>query len=263
MKKTPVFFLIAVIILVFIKGVYAVIPSGAVPTSINNSTMTPDEPVAVAAIAGNVTEINFHGFSVTQTWQGYFGNITGTIVLADQSKNMMYNWSVTNPRGEIYASTNDTINWQYLQCFNYTADGTYNSSDLSNPGNTSQHGTNLTQLESMFNIPLDAADGVNKTFNLIGETDGHDLFYTNNIEFSQGQCPSTRIFGPDGSQNLREFEQVLLYEPSTASIVFASLLNHNLLGFDNRTHDFQMLVLEDGHGTNIDTTTYYFWMEIE
>ncbi len=47
------------------------------------------------------------------------------------------------------------------------------------------------------------------------------------------------------------------------NIIFTSLLEQNLAGFDNKTHDFEMLVLEDGHGTNVATTTYYFWLELE
>ena len=53
-----------------------------------------------------------------------------------------------------------------------------------------------------------------------------------------------------------------MYEPTTYSVVFASLLNENVLGFDNNPHDFEMLVLENGHGTDTSPTTYYFYAAI-
>jgi hypothetical protein len=123
---------------------------------------------------------------------------------------------------------------------------------------------NLTQIEDYFNIPDYAPDGVNKTFNLIGFDEGHTPFYTANYLFSQGQCPSTRVFGSGATQNKGEFEEVLLYEPQTRSLVFTSLINkETYFGFDGKSYDFQMLVLEDGRGTNTETTPYYFWVEIE
>jgi hypothetical protein len=55
-----------------------------------------------------------------------------------------------------------------------------------------------------------------------------------------------------------------MYETSTSSVIFTSILDEESpLGFDGRAHDFEMLVLENGHLTDIATTTYYFWVELE
>ena len=252
---------LVILILFQISLVLAVQPFGATPTFIN-STRAPIDPAAIVqAQAGNVTEINIFGYSPTQTWQGYFGNITGTIQLADAGDNVMYNWSLASPQGEIYASTNSSINWANIQCFNYTADGSYDS-DISNAGNTSMYGTNLTQLEAAFNIDWDDVDGVNETFNLKGPGT-HDMFYTNNLQFDEGECRSTRLFGDTGNGTSNEFEEVLMYEPTTRSIVFASIIDEDIMGFDGRSHDFEMLVLEDGHGTDTAESTFYFYVELE
>jgi len=40
-------------------------------------------------------------------------------------------------------------------------------------------------------------------------------------------------------------------------------LEENVLGFDNRHHDFEMMVLEDGHNGNSGTTDYYFYVELQ
>lgn len=239
----------------------AIQPFGAETTVINSTRATPDEAQSIPAQAGNVTEINIVGFTITQSWQGYFGNVTGTIQLADSSDNQMYNWSLASPEGEIYASTSSSITWANVQCLNYSSDGTY-ADESGNGGTTSSHGTNLTQLEALFNIQPDDVDGVDETFNLLG-AETHDLFYTNSLEFSEGECQSTRLFSNIGAGENDKFEEVLLYEPETQSIIFTSILDENVLGFDGRLHDFEMLVAEDGHGTNTATTPYYFYVELE
>ncbi|MFW6233608.1 MAG: hypothetical protein ACOC3Z_03020 [Nanoarchaeota archaeon] len=230
-------------------------------TEINSSRPSAQNPDSVEAEAGYVTELSVFGYSNTRSWQGYYGNVTGSLILSDASRNTMYNWSVLSPRGQIYSSTNSSIQWQNTQCFNYTAAGNF-SDDTANAGSTSLYGTNLTQLESRFNIPYDAADGVNETFIYSGAS-GHVPFYVGNLEFSQGECKSTRIYGSGGTQNQYEFEEVLLYEPQTTSTIFTSILNNDLLGFNGKSYDFQMIVLEDGRGTDTSTTEYYFYLEIE
>ncbi len=90
------------------------------------------------------------------------------------------------------------------------------------------------------------------------------MFYTNNLQFTTGECLSTTIFDSTGSAGEDNFEEVLLYEPVSESVIFAAILDEaDTSGFDSRFHDFEMLVLEDGHGTNIATTTYYFYVELE
>lgn len=254
--------LIIVFVLFEISFVLAVEPFGVSNLTVEGSSRAAVDPAqSVEAIAGNVTEINIEGFSVTQSWQGYFGNITGTLTLGDASDNVLYNWSLSSPKGEIYASTNDSISWSDIQCLNFTSDGTH-ADESGHGGTTSQYGTNLTQLENLFNIKWDDVDGVNETFNLIGPGT-HNLFYTDNLEFSEGECQSTRMFDNSGAGVDNKFEEVLMYDPVTQSVVFTSLIDQDVLGFDNRTHDFEMLVLEDGHKTDTSTTPYYFYVELE
>ncbi len=257
-KNVVVLFLFALVFMTY--GVMAVEPFGATPTVINSSRAPADTAGNNSAIAGNVTELTISGFSNTQSWQGYVGNVSGTIQLADVNDNVLYNWSLASPQGEIYASTNTSLSWTYVQCLNFSADGTY-ASDTAQAGATSLFGTNLTQLEAAYNIITDDVDGVNETFTLLGS--GHDLFYTNNLQFSSGECRNTRIFNNTGAGADNQFEEALLYDPVSRAVIFASILDEDALGFDNKPHDFEMLVLEDGHGTNVATTTYFFWVELE
>ena len=44
----------------------------------------------VAAQAGNVTQLTITHIMITKRWQGYYGNVTGTITLDDADNNTMY-----------------------------------------------------------------------------------------------------------------------------------------------------------------------------
>ncbi|MBW6442807.1 hypothetical protein K0A97_03470 [Patescibacteria group bacterium] len=245
------------LLILLVPYVIASIPQGVDPEE-GNSTRPPiQDPQSVEAQAGNVTELNINGFATTKTWQGYFGNVSGTIRLADASSNIMYNWTQANPRGQVYATTNDTILWENIQCFNLTASGTFGAEPPQEPGvgKVNLNGLNYTQLHDMFNIPAYAADGVNNTF----ISEDHDVFYTASLQFNS-ICPTAKLFTSVPGE---VFQNVLLYEPISRSVIFTALLEVQKLGFDNRSHDFQMIVLDDGREVDIDTTTYYFFVEIE
>jgi hypothetical protein len=249
--------LIAVIALLsFVSA--AVAPSGASLTPGANTTAPADPPSSISAFAGNMTEVNVFGYSTTLAWQGYFGNVTGVIQLTDNLNNTFYNWTQANPRGEVYASNDTGVIWTNIQCFNFTANGSIcTTEDYTKRGGTSECGLNETQLETEYNINYTSdVDGVNETFNRLD----HRLFYTNNLQFGTGECPNTKVYNDSG---VGFFDEVLMWAPDTSSVVFASLILDNAMGFNNHTQDFEMMVLDDGHGTNLGITTYYFYVELE
>jgi len=269
MNRVNRILLISVLLVVLLSAfAYAAVPFGATVTVGANTTATADVAGSSPAIAGNITSLTITGFSVTQTWQGYHGNVTGVITLEDNNGNVMYNWSESSPEGEIFASTNNTVYWNNIQCLNLTSDGTYGN-DIPNAGNVSQFGTNLTLLEDAFNIVSDDPDGVNETFFVNGtqaQGEGliHDEFHVASYQFTPGECEAaTHLFADSNSSEDSSFQEVLLYEPSSYSVVFISILDEDEQGFDDTPHDFQMIVLEDGHGIDTATNTYYFWVELE
>lgn len=249
--------------LFLVPSVAAVLPVGATVTENGNQTAPPDAPGSQAAIAGNVSNIDLNAFSTTQAWQGYYGNVTGTIQLADGSDNVMYNWSDVSPRGQVYASTNSSINWLTIQCFNFTATGTQFNATGETPGGTNLKGMNLTQLQNEFGIQARDYDSVNNTFYLIGSSTDHPTFYTANLAFNGSACQTTRVYDNSGQGQQGNFSEVIQYDPQTTSVVWTAILNENAPGFDGNTHDFEMLVPENGHGTNTATTTYYFYLSIQ
>ncbi len=238
----------------------AVTPTGGSVTPGTPQTTTEDAAGNNGAFAGNTTYISITAFSSTQAWQGYFGNVSGTIQLADSSDNVIYNWTLAEPQGEVYSSTNSSITWGNIQCFNFTANGT---GGLGTAGATNLEGTNLSVLEARFGMLSDDVDGVNETFSFTPVSDGHDLFYTANLQFSAGECLSTKVYS-QGSPVANQFEEILMFEPATSSVVYASLLEEGTLtGFNGQDNDFEMIVPENGHGTDTSITTYYFFVELE
>jgi len=235
-KKAIGLFLLASLIFLILNlfVANAVEPFGAGVNSETPERAAPDSPQGVEASAGNVTELNINGYSLTQAWQGYFGEVTGTIMLADAGSSPLYNWSLASPRGEVYASTSNDVAWEGISCFNLTQNG--------------------AALETTFGISSEDSDGLDETFSL----NDHQSFFTNSKEFEEGQCNNVKLFGNGG---VPIFDEVLLTDGINP--VFTSILRNNEAGFDGAPHDFEMLVLENGHGTNTKSTTYYFYVELE
>lgn len=233
MKKSLLVSMFLVVgMFVLMSGFVLAVNGANVVTSINSSTAQATAADSEVAIAGNVTEVTIFGKSTTQTWQGYFGNVSGTIELANSAGNVMYNWSSASPSGEVLASTDSNVDWTNVVCASLA---------------------NMATLETAFNIEATAVDGLDETFAGIHPTLTLASQTLNN-------CNSTNLFDEQGIAST-DFREVLLWDGDAA--VFASILNQDVLGFDNRQHDFEMLVLEDGHTGNTATTDYYFYVELE
>ena len=184
------------------------------------------------AYAGNVTELNLYSDSVTSKWQGYYGNVSGVIKLANSNDDVMYNWSLAAPTGQVYAANSSSVTWSSIDCFNMAAD--------------------VGDLEDFYNINSDASDGVDETFS----EQSHPAFNTAGEAFAEDQCYSVSLFNNAG---VGTFTQVLLADGGVRP-VFTSIISDDTEGFDGNLWDFQMIVLEDG--TDETASTYYFWVEI-
>ena len=239
------FVLVILVIALFSAGlVFAAIPFGADIVENITTRAPPDAPELHNANAGNVTYLTLFGYSVTQSWQGYYGNVSGTIQLADNNDKVLYNWSLANPEGEVYATQNGTgqVNWGNVACF-----------DLA---------TNHEALEVWFNISSSDPDGVNETFS---DSNGHDVFYTADEEFTAGECAAAHMFNVSGTSDSTQFQEVILTDQSdVVQTIFVALIEEfGRAGFDGNNYDFEMIVLENGHGTNTAYTDYYFYVELQ
>jgi len=213
----------------------------------NESTYVPDD---IGAEAGNVTEINLTAISTTKAWAGFYGNISGVITLEDALGYVFYNWTANEPKGEVYASFNDSVTWADIVCFEF--DGSNGNFDVD-------------AAEGWYGIENDDEDGINETFT----DDTNIAFQVGTVSIVANTCPATNTYR-DGQQQVNEdFENVLLTDQDV--LVFTTIIENNeadnatdITGYDAREHDFQLLVAENGQdGFEDGTTTYYFWAEIE
>ncbi len=202
------------------------------------------------ALAGNVTQLTVAGNTVTQTWQGYYGNVTGTITLDDANNNTMYDWSLASPEGEIYASTS-TITWTSgnVKCYDLQlSDASY-----------SAHVT-LTELETSLGLAAADVDGVDETYT---EGTTYDAFYVGEYQIN-AVCPETQTYNGSEAKDTNSFQEVLLYDNTSNKIVYTAIIEETEpVGFNDQYWDFQMLVGENGHNGDTSTTPYYFYVELE
>lgn len=154
-------------------------PSG--PSSYQNlgSSSYPAAGAAnISAVAGNVSELNFEANTSSSTWQGYFGNVTGTIVLGNANNKTLYNWNLTSPAGQIYATRLATVpTWGSIQCASYA--------QVATEDNTL--GVNQTRDQ----------DSVNKTFL---NTTSFSSFFVGNVNINSSQnCYATHLNDATGA----------------------------------------------------------------
>lgn len=214
----------------------------AAPVGLNNSITEVSAsryndsraPATLSAQAGNVTELDIQANWTSQVWQGYFGNVTGTVLLATSSGEALYDWSLTAPTGQIYASRNNSITW-----------GT--NIGCANAGN-------ITKEEQTLQINT-SAEGISETF-IVGT---HDGFSVGSQPITADQCSRVNLNGVGGANANGNWTVVLLADGSD-NLVYASLLENNMDGFDGKAHDFEMLIPDGKQSATPET--YYFWAEL-
>lgn len=256
----------------------------AVPSGPKTLDVTDDEKLQAystinkPALAGNVTELIFDVWSVTRTWQGYYGNISGTIVLADQNNNTLYDWKNTNPNGRIYATRNPTTTWTDIRCATDAEldyEGEFAGIVADRNGVFSVDTPNLTFSNSTtYGTGADAYGNNNVT----GIWANYSDFWVGPVQINgtadsaNGECFSAvmhnnntwDINNQNAQNDQNHWREVLLSDDTANGTIYTAILEVNdEVGFDNRPHDFEMIVPEDGHGINVVTTTYYFYVELE
>jgi len=193
------------------------------------------------AIGGYVTEINITISQQTTKWQGYYGNVSGGIVLMDATGNSMFNWDIDEPTGEVYATPLGTL------------------PDWTNYNNT----VNTTKVSVAFDLGTSVtgvADNATDTFNATAHTE----FYLAGMRIpgSIGPCATTR----DGS-GASTWETVLLTDGDAGTamtdFLFIGLIQESGTSFKGATDpcDYQMIVPDDPNDDGA-ATTYYFYVEV-
>lgn len=204
------------------------------------------DPIMVQAQAGNVTALSINATRITSRWQGYYGNISGSITLDDAQNNSIYQWQLVSPQGEIYAvNDSKTVQWTQVICVNISA--------------LSANAVNVTlsALETSLGMSTNDADGVNETFN--HTFTGSFQVGTRTINSASG-CRSVSLYQNDGYTGDKFNETILTDNTSNHNVIYTALLEQDATGFSGSTLDFQMLVGENGDTEQ--ATNYYFYVEL-
>jgi hypothetical protein len=223
-------------------------PEGATKTETSSSRMDANVASSDGAVAGNVSGMTVTGYTVTQTWAGYYGNVTGTIKLDDAANKTLYDWTLTEPSGEIYA-VNESLVWTNVGCFNFSSTG---AGALQN----------LTKIETLYGLGRDDVDGFDETFN---SSNGQTTFYVgSNTIASTTTCRQTSLYdNTEADPGALLFREVLLYDRTGNNIIYTAILQNDTSGFNAKTIDFELLVPDNGHNADTNPTTYYFYVELE
>lgn len=258
MKITGIFrrgypVLLVLLIVVFTSSVFAQVlptqPEGPNIQVVDSSRRTAVGGSTISALAGNVTQLSIVGNTVTQTWQAYYGNVSGTITLDNAYNHTIYDWDLADPEGEIYASESP-IDFTHgsVGCYDFNLSDSVYSPHLT-----------LLELETSLGLAGDDADGVDETFT---EGIGYDSFYVGSYQIN-GVCPTTQMYDQNEQQDADKFQEVLLYDNTSNKIVYTAIIEQDQLGFDGNAWDFAMIVGENGHDGDTTTTNYYFYVELE
>ncbi len=180
------------------------------------------------AQGGNVTELDISARTQSDNWQGYWGQVTGWIVLEDDSGDQFYNWSVLTPSGEVYATRNTTT-----PAFGGMACGGMASED-----------TELGLTGEDDSVASTYTENAAGAYTIAG----------NSVDCS-GSLNTEHAWQDDGSDFAGE---MALLNDGANRWVYMALISNDANGFEGSAVDFQLMVPT----TNSGTADYYFYAEL-
>jgi hypothetical protein len=91
-------------------------PTGATATQVGEQERGTGTSSGQATIeGGNVSETNISGNAITAKWAGFYGFISGGVLLSDASANKFYEWTVSNLSNSVIFAANGSItDWNLI-----------------------------------------------------------------------------------------------------------------------------------------------------
>jgi len=217
-------------------------------TILSNSTYSSNAGVArnESEGGGYIYELLINATASNSRWKAYVGNVSGVLVLGDASGSKIYDWTLTTQiSGEVYATRNSTtIDWSNIVCAN----------------------TTILETENYLLNHTNSGDNVTATFS----DSTHSSFNVGTTTISSNSCPTTNTYKNNATQDTN-FEEIVLWTggscsgsvcPNSGSVIYATILENDVTGYNGEKYDFQMLLPESGLDTWSSSTAYYFYIEI-
>jgi len=239
MKHETKLFFLGLLAILLLSSVIHALPVGPIINYAYNSTAITVISNRSQDAKGTITVLTLSSNQQDYKWKAYVGNVSGKLALDDANGKSIYDWSMGGgATGKVFVSRSSGINWANVSCVNQSV---------------------IDSEESALGMPSSAIDNINRTFNYTA----HKSFLVGTKNITNSSCRSTATYINDARQAITEssfFQEVLLKDDVTSSLVYTTILEQSHVGFDNTNYDFQILVAENESATV--PLTYYFYVEL-
>ena len=223
-----------IVVTCFLMSIYYV---SAAPVLAGTSIQTVERYAgtggSINAQGGNITNVDITVQSQTNAWQGYYGQVSGNLSLADASGDVMYAWTGPTIQGEVFASMSNAVTWASIAAVN----------NITTTINCT-HGQNITGTGD---------DRVNKTFTISSGPRANTNIGTQTITTNTACAANTYVSGAAPAQD--QWEEYILTDGSNT--VWATEINDSGTAFTGGAEDFQLIV-----PANQSVLVYYLYVEL-
>ena len=223
-------------LMVLINFISAADPVG--PDSVvygTNETKQASAAQMVNISGGRILSLNLTANTQNPRWKAFVGNVVGSFTLDDASGATIYDWSLSSITGRVYSTrTSGAVFWSGIGCANTTTMEAEN--------------VNINHSSSEDNITATFSDNT------------HSLFWVGSNSITANTCPTLNTYVDNSTQDT-SFEEMVLYD-GNSNLVYATILEEDVTGYDGQSYDFQMIVPENGLPSFSGATAYYLYVEI-
>jgi hypothetical protein len=242
MSRTFVVFFVLALLFVSFLAITTADPVGPDGVTVqSNETKTAPSAAVLNISGGRIATINITSRTQNPRWKGFLGQVSGSFTLDDAGGSTLFNWTLTTVGGEVYATRNSTtISWTNIKCANVT----------------------LLEYENVQMNHTSSQDNITRTFN----SSTHASFVVGTTTISANSCPSLNTFIGNATQDT-DFEEIVLTDSTSAglangTLVYSTIMESDVNGFDSLPYDFQMIVPEIGYAGFTGSTAYYLYVEL-
>ena len=207
-------------------------PTGASVTQVGTQERYQPSAGSVTTQGGNVTALNVSGEVVTSKWAGFWGNVSGSKVLADSGHHLFYKWTVSDLTDAlVYATTGAVNDWSCSNIVPLYADDS---------------------LFGSYSFLIEGADSFNYTF-----TEQESVAIPKGCSEQSFNYTTTWQGGSQGT----EFKTYAAKASAENVFVWVARVNPGKTSFKGGTvtADYQLLA---GVTSETGTTTFYFYLEL-
>jgi hypothetical protein len=228
----------AILFGIYIQLISAVDPAPPDVLSISSNTTRSTPSAKIVNISGGyIANMNLTATVQDVRWKAFVGNVIGKFTLQDSSGAQIYDWNLASNTGRVYASRNTSSpSWTNINCSNLT---TLNA-------------------ENALMEHINVNDNLTVTFNITYQAT-HSAFYVGSKYLPANRCPTLNTYKDNATQDT-DFEEMALFDES--NIVYATILENDMNGYNSLNYDFQMIVPENGNSSFSGATAYYLYVEI-